>query len=356
MISSLVTNATSLLHECATAYPLCTLALVYFSYLTSPFALLHLVPIVLIKLPAAVARTVLGFFCPSLFEKSVVDDVVYITGAASGIGRLLAFKFAEQGATVVLVDKDEAQLAKTRAEMLAIHDTKRVHAFACDLAVREETYETMHRAAHNAGPCTILINNAGIVTGKKLLESPDELIELSFRVNSLAHFWTIKAALPAMLEANRGHIVTVASSAGLLGVPGLADYCASKFAAVGLDESLRLELRKLHKTGVKTTCVCPLYIDTGMFEGAVAKFPRFAPFLSPEYAASKIVRAVRCNQQMLIMPFAAHLTPLLKGLLPSDVAADIADWFGVLDSMDAFKGRAAPSSASRAQAFPVGAQ
>ena len=68
----MVTNATSLLHECATAYPLCTLALVYFSYLTSPFALLHLVPIVLIKLPAAVARTVLGFFCPSLFEKSVV--------------------------------------------------------------------------------------------------------------------------------------------------------------------------------------------------------------------------------------------------------------------------------------------
>lgn len=70
-----------------------------------------------------------------------------------------------------------------------------------------------------------------------------------------------------MLKKNHGHVVTIASSAGLIGVNGLADYCASKFAAVGFDESLRFELEVMGKDGVHTTVVCPYYINTGMFEG-----------------------------------------------------------------------------------------
>ena len=70
-----------------------------------------------------------------------------------------------------------------------------------------------------------------------------------------------------MIENNHGHIVSVASIAGLFGTPGLCDYCASKFAVVGFDESLRNELLHTGKTGVKTTLVCPYYINTGMFKG-----------------------------------------------------------------------------------------
>ena len=78
----------------------------------------------------------------------------------------------------------------------------------------------------------------------------------------------VKAFLPSMLEKNHGHIVTIASMAGIFGSAGLADYCASKFAAVGFEESLRNELINLNKTGIKTTIVCPYFIKTGMFEGA----------------------------------------------------------------------------------------
>jgi len=137
---------------------------------------------------------------------------------------------------------------------------------------------------------------------------------------------------------------------------------------VGFDESVRLELRKLGKLGVKTTVVCPLFIDTGMFNGAKAKYPRFAPLLKPDYAAHKIVNAVLVNQEMLLMPACANLTQLLKGLLPTEIAVDLADFFGVLDTMDDFRGRAAakakpPEMASMQQrprtsqghAFPVGA-
>jgi short-subunit dehydrogenase len=76
-----------------------------------------------------------------------------------------------------------------------------------------------------------------------------------------------KAFLPAIMEKNHGHIVTIASMAGLFGNAGLCDYCASKFAAVGFDESLRNEILRLGKDGVKTTVVCPYYINTGMFQG-----------------------------------------------------------------------------------------
>jgi all-trans-retinol dehydrogenase (NAD+) len=82
---------------------------------------------------------------------------------------------------------------------------------------------------------------------------------------------TTKAFLEPMLRNNHGHIVTVASMAGHFGGSGLCDYSASKFGAVGFDESLRNELVRLGKDGVKTTCVCPYYINTGMFDGVKSR-------------------------------------------------------------------------------------
>ncbi len=74
--------------------------------------------------------------------------------------------------------------------------------------------------------------------------------------------------MPSMIEKNHGHLVTIASMAGKFGTAGLCDYCASKFAVVGFNESMRNELTRLGKTGVHTTVVCPFYINTGMFDGA----------------------------------------------------------------------------------------
>ena len=129
--------------------------------------------------------------------------------------------------------------------------------------------------------------SAGMVTGKKLLDSPDHLIEKTFAVNAISHVWMLKAFLPAMLEANHGHVITVASQAGQIGAAGLVDYCGSKFAAVGIDESLRMELTKLGKTGIKTTCVCPYFINTGMFDGVNTKFPwnLLLYIMEPDYGA-----------------------------------------------------------------------
>ena len=312
------------------------------AWLTSPKGVIHLL-IIICKIPYYALRVLLGWMMPSLIAKDVSNETVLITGGGGGIGSLMAMKFAELGAKqIVLVDINKNALEDVRDKVNDLvksqNGSTKVFIVQADLSKEETTTKAMNEIKAEVGNISILINNAGIVTGKKIVDSPPKLMKLTMAVNIEAHFWTVKAVLPSMIENNHGHICTIASSAGLLGVPGLADYCASKHAAVGFDESIRMEMRHLGCTGVKTTCVNPFFIKTGMFEGAASRYPRLLPLLEPEYAASKIVRAIRCNQEVLIMPLAVHLTPIVR-LLPVAVFDEICDWFGVLETMNDFKGR-----------------
>ncbi|KAF1412832.1 Epidermal retinol dehydrogenase 2, partial [Spheniscus magellanicus] len=190
------------------------------------------------------------------------------------------------------------------------------------------------------GDVSILVNNAGIVTGKRFIDSPDELVEKNMGVNIMAHFWTYKAFVPAMVASNHGHLVSIASSAGLTGVNGLSDYCASKFAAVGFAESIDCEMRSLGKTGVKTTIVCPYIISTGMFDGCRSKWPNLLPILEPEYVAEKIITAIRQEQEILLLPRSLYILLALKNILPVKISVLLSDYFGIFHTMDSFKGRA----------------
>jgi len=182
----------------------------------------------------------------------------------------------------------------------------------------------------------ILVNNAGIVTGRNFKDSPDELIQRTFDVNIMSHFWTTKAFLPDMISANKGHVVTIASLAGLAGVNKLADYCASKFAAVGFDESLRLELMVEGHTGVKTTAICPYYISTGMFEGVNSKL---IPILTPEFVASETVDGILLNTNIVVLPSICKLMIILKYFLPQKALVLLGRITGISSSMDDFVGR-----------------
>ncbi|KGL99480.1 Epidermal retinol dehydrogenase 2, partial [Charadrius vociferus] len=196
-------------------------------------------------------------------KKNVSGEIVLVTGAGSGIGRLLSLKFASLGATVVLWDINQEGLKET-SRLARENGAVRVHCYICDCSKRQDVYRVADQVKKEVGDVSILVNNAGIVTGKRFIDSPDSLVEKTMEVNTMAHFWTYKAFLPAMIASNHGHLVSIASSAGLIGVNRLADYCASKFAAVGFAESVDLEMRVLGKSGVKTTTVCPYVINTGM--------------------------------------------------------------------------------------------
>ncbi|XP_021411351.2 epidermal retinol dehydrogenase 2 [Lonchura striata] len=271
-------------------------------------------------------------------KKNVSGEIVLITGAGSGIGRLLAVKFANLGATVVLWDINQEGLNGT-VRLARESGAGRVHSYVCDCSKRQEIYRVADQVKKEVGDVSILINNAGIVIGKRFLDSPDSLVEKTMEVNIMAHFWTYKAFLPAMVAANHGHLVSIASCAGLCGTSKMSDYCASKFAAVGFAESIDMEMRALRKTGVKTTIVCPFVINTGMFDGVKSKWPHVLPILDPEYVAERIISAVRQNQEMLFIPRIAYVLYFLRSFLPVKAGALVLQYFGNLDIMNTFKGR-----------------
>lgn len=260
---------------------------------------------------------------------------VLITGAANGIGRLMATRIAARGAQLILWDVNAPGLDTLRAELLAQGVT--VQTYACDLAQRDAINTTVARVLQACGGVDVLINNAGIVNGKSLLDSSDDEIERTFRINTLALFSTTRAFLPGMLARGSGHVVNISSAAGLAGVPRLADYSASKFAVVGFDESLRLELKHLGSK-VVTTLVCPFFIDTGMFRGVKTRFSWLLPILDADDVAERIVRAIEADRRRLVMPRFVLAALLMRALPPRAFDALMA-FFGITRSMDEFTGR-----------------
>ncbi|MDQ4106288.1 MAG: SDR family oxidoreductase [Actinomycetota bacterium] len=261
---------------------------------------------------------------------------IVISGGARGIGRLMAVRMARLGGRVILYDLDAAALEAVVDEIRAAG--REAYGYVCDVSDRREVYRVADKTKAKVGPVDILINNAGIVTGKRLLEIPDERIEAVIGVNVLALYWLTKSFLPEMIERDSGHVVTMASAAGLLGVNRQTDYSASKHAAIGFTEALRAELKRAGHSGLKTTIVEPFYVDTGMMEGVKSRFPRLLPILKQEEVAERVVQAVLRDEQEVRMPFIVNLVPLLR-ILPVDFFDLIAEFFGVHESMEGFVGR-----------------
>ncbi|XP_060591145.1 epidermal retinol dehydrogenase 2-like [Ruditapes philippinarum] len=249
----------------------------------------------------------------------------------------MAIRFAKLKCPLVLWDVNEKGNEETLAMCKEYGVT--VKTYKIDLCDRDDVYSVANKVKQEVGQIDILVNNAGIVTGKKILNCPDHMMTKTMEVNCMAHFWTVKSFLPDMMKRNHGHIVTVASSAGFIGVSGLADYCASKFAAVGFEESLRFELDSQGKDGIHTTVVCPFFINTGMFEGAKTRFPLVLPVLEQEYVAKKIVEAVLCNQTILCIPKILYIFYAIKGLIPHEPGFVVSKYLGAHNLMDTFVGR-----------------
>lgn len=265
----------------------------------------------------------------------IVGRHALVTGGASGIGRRMALKLAAGGARVSIWDLNPTALEAVVTELRNAGCDAR--GAVCDVGNREQVYARAAELTAEAGPVDILINNAGVVSGKDFLDLPDEKIELTFKVNVLALFWAGKAFLPAMIARNSGHIVTIASASGLIGVARLADYAASKWAAMGFDESLRAELRQA-APGVMTTVVCPFYINTGMFRGVRSRFPFLLPILEEDDVAERVIAAIRTNRRRVILPWLVYLVPVLR-ILPVGLFDRIANFLGVNVSMKDFVGR-----------------
>ncbi|KAJ7368559.1 retinal short-chain dehydrogenase/reductase [Mycena albidolilacea] len=253
------------------------------------------------------------FYAPRPFEWG--EQIVVITGGSSGVGELLANTLAVKSVTVVVLDLKPIQTQNYN-----------IAYYKCDVSKWEEVEAVSKKIIEEIGQPTVLINNAGVVQGKLILDLSPEDVQQTFGVNTLAHFWTLKAFLPGMIEKKKGHIVTMSSVMGTHGVAQMTDYSASKAALINLNRSLRSELDKRYKCpAIRTTLVCPGHIHTPLFATVITSPQFFFPTLHPIDVVKRVIQALdETHSQTIFLPFYAHFMPYLQ-VLP-DWFADFASW------------------------------
>ena len=259
---------------------------------------------------------------------------VLITGAARGLGKAMAARFAAKGAEIVLTDLDSEALETARDELEGQGARCRTYRLdVTDAGAIAEVKEALHA---DAGAVDILVNNAGVVFGGPFLEVPLEKHRLTYRVNVEGPMAMTHAFLEDVLASPRGHLVFIASASGYVGLPNGATYASSKWAAIGFAESIRAELKHMGRRKVGVTTVCPTYINTGMFEGVAP--PKTTTMLDPQKIAAKIVEAVEKRRVWVREPWIVKITPFLKRGLPTPVSDFLSDAFGASASMDHWQG------------------
>jgi NAD(P)-dependent dehydrogenase (short-subunit alcohol dehydrogenase family) len=231
------------------------------------------------------------------------DRVAVVTGGAGGIGFALARAFAARGAKLALADLDEEalaraekQLAEAGAQVLGVHT---------DVTRRESVGLLADVTRRRFGAVHLVCNNAGVAVFGELAKATPEDWEFTMGVNFWGVVHGVATFVPILLEQKAGgHVVNTASMAGLVGMQWLGVYCASKFAVVGLSESLH---RELEPHGIGVSVLCPMIVETKIGENSVRMrppllrtgkelVPQGVPMrggvVSPEEVARRVVRAI----------------------------------------------------------------
>jgi NAD(P)-dependent dehydrogenase (short-subunit alcohol dehydrogenase family) len=256
------------------------------------------------------------------------DKVVLITGGSRGLGLSLARELASAGARIVIAARDAAELERAHNELAACGAD--LLAFPCDITDKAQVEQLARAATDWFGRIDVLVNNAGIIQVGPQSVMHDEDFSNALATHFWGPLWMIRAVLPSMRRNGGGRIVNVSSVGGLVGVPHLAPYCASKFALTGFGEALRAELAK---DGIQVINVCPGLMRTGsawhaLFKGrherehawfaSAAGLPLLT--MSAERAAHRIVKALRRGEARVALGVPAKLLVLLHGLAPGLLA------------------------------------
>lgn len=233
--------------------------------------------------------------------------VAVVTGGGSGIGAAMARAFAQEGARVALADLDEAAMERVAAEIRAAGG--QAIAVRTDVTRFGDVERLAERAVAELGGVHVVCNNAGVGVFGPLAAATDRDWQWTMNVNFWGVVHGIQAFVPRLIQQNAGgHVVNTASMAGLAGMPGLGVYCASKFAVVGLTESLH---RELSGSGIGVSVLCPMIVNTAIGSSernrpAELRNPGAAAppslesaqytvsrVIEPDEVAGRVVRAIR---------------------------------------------------------------
>lgn len=180
-----------------------------------------------------------------------------------------------------------------------------MHFYECDITNSSSVASVASTIKSDLGLPTILLNNAGIGRTYNILDVPDSYLEKIFHINLISHWYTVRAFLPDMITARKGHIVTIASMASYVAVPGMVDYCVTKAGTMSFHEGLNQELKHRYDAPfIKTTAVHPHWVRTallGDWERTITSSGH--PIMTPQYAGEEIAKAVLGGRSStLILP------------------------------------------------------
>lgn len=261
------------------------------------------------------------------------DSVVVITGGSRGLGLAIARELAREGARLVLLARDAEELERARQALASEAST--AHVIPCDVGVAEQVERAMAEVLERFGRIDVLINDAGILQFGPLAHMSQTDFQSAMDVHLWGPFHTMMAAIPAMHRQGGGRIVNISSIGGMVALPHMAPYTASKFALVGLSDALRAELARQN---IHVTTVCPGLMRTGSHVNALFKGQHEAEFawfsignafplasVSERRAARSIVEACRHGAAHLTIGVPARLAIIGNALFP-ELTADIMAW------------------------------
>ncbi|KIL85591.1 hypothetical protein FAVG1_11085 [Fusarium avenaceum] len=215
-------------------------------------------------------------------EVDLSEEVIVITGGASGLGLLIAEVYGMRGATVAVLDVNGMENTEARG----------VTYYKCDVGNKEQVAKVALEIEKDLGTPTVLINNAAIVIGKTLLDLSLDEIDKSLTTNLLGPFYCLKTFLPAIIRGGRGGtIVNISSVIGTVGAAQLTDYAAAKAGLTALHRSLTAELRESHPE-IRTVLVTPGQVSTPLFYGVQTPNSFIAPVVEPVDVTKEIVAAI----------------------------------------------------------------
>ena len=251
------------------------------------------------------------------------NKVAVITGASSGIGRATAIMLGKKCVKLVLVARNADRLDEVLQKVSI--DTKAIRC-VCDVASESDVASMAQQVRDKLGEPDILINNAGFAIYGSVEELSASDIRAQMETNYFGAMHCVKEFLPQMLARRSGKIVNVASVAASFGLPGIAAYCASKFAMLGFSEALRSELAG---TNVSITVVSPIAVKTPFFDHKSFKnIPRYSPMsLGPDKVAEAIIRAINSNRAEIMVPSIARIAVWIKHTFPQIIDAFVVSKF-----------------------------
>ncbi|KAK9465168.1 putative oxidoreductase,short chain dehydrogenase [Lipomyces arxii] len=234
------------------------------------------------------------------------EEIIVITGGSGGIGESIALKMAPYSKAVIVLD-----LMPSGNKL-----PDNIYFYQCDITDPLMVINVANKIRQNHGDPTVLINNAGTSSSQYILDMDEELYRRTFDVNIISHFTLTKQFLPAMIEANHGHVVTLASVASFLCSARMIDYACTKAATLAFHEGLSCELRQIYNAPkVRTTVVHPYWARTKI-AAAVINGPNFKDFvLEPATISDSIAQQLlKAESAQLILPGRFTFLALLRGL------------------------------------------